>query len=120
MESFGLFNFLKSAFFPSSSAESGEGTSPLDAAAFLKNIFPSPQAEKKSEPSRDSGVAPPPKETPAPASAAFSAPQANSENNPFLALMNATNGWRKISTAKRPADSSLKNPQRLILPPRLF
>ncbi|MBS1399314.1 MAG: hypothetical protein HPZ86_00805 [Clostridia bacterium] len=87
MESFGLFNFLKSAFFPSSSAESGEGTSPLDAAAFLKNIFPSPQAEKKSEPSRDSGVAPPQKETPAPASAAFSAPQANSENNPFLALM---------------------------------
>ena len=85
MESFGLFNFLKSAFFPSPSAESGTGNSPVDAASFLKNIFPSPQAEKKSEPNAENDVAQP--STPASSADTVPPPQANAENNPFLALM---------------------------------
>lgn len=84
MESFGLFNFLKSAFFPSPSAESETESSPVDAASFLKNIFPAPQTEKKSDPNAENGVTQP--STPA-FSDNFLPPQANAENNPFLALM---------------------------------
>ena len=85
MESFGLFNFLKSAFFPSAAADGGNsansspesGSAPADLSALFGKPDRAAANANKSEPAPE---APPRQTTPVP-------PSDDVENNRFVALM---------------------------------
>ncbi len=94
MESFGLFNFLKSAFSPPPSSDEDKdskgASSFFDPAALFKNLFSSSgpaAAEKEGEKETVSRTAPPPP-TPRETKAEPLRPEpAVGGNNPFLTLM---------------------------------
>lgn len=92
MESFGLFNFLKSVLSPPAAAPRGEGAEkePESAASLLQNLLSPPSTDERTGETA-------PADTPPPTAA-----DAAEESNPFLTLMERHDRMSKSIARKAP------------------